>query len=67
MKEKNMSKDDFIKSLRKVAQSCHSTDDCIKKMKEEFPGVAITITYDPSGRMFLGMAMSHYHKGVISF
>jgi hypothetical protein len=59
------SRAELIRDLKRFASQCCSTEEVQSIVNKEHPGVAVTVTY--CGPMFMGMAMSHKHRGVISF
>lgn len=62
-----LTRSELIQGLKNLAHKHKSVSTFKDAAHVEFPGVAVTIAYHPSGRMFMGMAMSHYHPGTISF
>lgn len=67
MDTSKMTRNELIAKLRMVANRCSNKEQFSKEIAKVLPGVAVTIIYDPNGQMFMGMAMSHYHNGVLSF
>lgn len=64
-----LSKQELINLLKKLASEHNNKEDFEKAVKETLPGVDAIITYSTCGpmKMYMGMALSHYHPGVIQF
>ena len=67
MNESELTRDELASKLRSIANACRSKEEFEREAKKAFPAVATAVAYHPSGRMHMGMAMSHYHEGTISF
>ena len=65
MDASELSKEQLICELRKLAAKCSSNEQFRDMLSEEIHGVCATVVY--CGRMYMGMAMSHFHNGSISF
>ncbi|MFY2597127.1 hypothetical protein ACOTHJ_13175 [Achromobacter xylosoxidans] len=55
----------LVAGLTRIAGTCRTGADVQVQVNKEYPGVSVTLCY--LGDSFMGMAMSHYHDGVISF
>lgn len=64
-----LSKEELITELKKIANENNNIEDFRKAVEKTLPGIAAIITYSQSGpmKMYMGMAMSHWHPGTIQF
>ena len=61
----SLSAAELKEKLRAIARQCRTEADFKARVAEAAPGLAVTCLY--CGPMFVGMAMSHCHEGIINF
>lgn len=62
---RHLTKEELSEKLKNIARKCSSSEEVQRMVNVELPGIVVTVSYHQT--MFMGMAMSHYHKGCISF
>lgn len=64
-----LTKEELIELLKELGEQNNNKEDFEKAVKETLPCVSAIITYSICGpmKMYMGMAMSHYHPGTIQF
>lgn len=65
----SLSKEEIVSKLKEIANNHTTKESFSEEVKVKLPGICATITYHVYGsmKMWMGMAMSHYHKGTIQF
>lgn len=64
-----LSRQELVDVLKELAKNNSNDEEFRKAVAEALPGIAATITYSIhcGMKMYMGMAMSHYHPGNIQF
>jgi hypothetical protein len=60
-----LSKAELLAELKTLSNQHRNETSLKQAVAERLPGICISVAY--CGPMFMGMAMSHYHTGPLSF